>query len=264
VRFSGADSVRLVREALRLGYRHLDTAQNYGSEPEVGEGLQSSGIPRADVFVTTKINPPNMAPDDLIRTTKESLARLRLSELDLLLLHWAPPKPFGLAQTLEALSRARREGLTRHIGLSNFNIADMEEAVRLSPEPLVCNQIEIHPYLDQRKVIAAARRLGLAVVAHCPIARGAIFGDPVIERIAGSHRKTAAQIALRWLIQQGIVIIPRSSRLERAAENFDVFDFELSVSDMAEIDGLKRPDSRIITEAKWAKTWPHPWAPLWD
>ena len=264
VRFSGPDSVHLVRDALRLGYRHLDTAQNYGSEPEVGEGLQTSGLPRDAVFVTTKINPPNMALDDLIRTTKESLTRLRLSEVDLLLLHWVPPEPFGLADTLGALSRAKREGLTRHIGVSNFNIAAMEEAVRVSPEPLVCNQIEIHPYLDQSKVIAACRRLGFAVVAHCPIARGAIFGDPVIERIGKQHGRTAAQVTLRWLLQQGIVVIPRSSKLERAAENFDIFGFELGAAEMAEIDALKRPNSRLITEAKWAKTWPYPWAPVWD
>lgn len=264
VRFSGPDSVRLVREALRLGYRHLDTAQNYGSEPEVGEGLQTSGVPRAEVFVTTKINPPNMAPDDLLRTTKESLTKLRLSEVDLLLLHWAPPKPFTLGETLDALSRAKRQGLTKHIGISNFNIALMDEAVKLSPEPLVCNQIEIHPYLDQRKVIEACHRLSLAVVAHCPIARGAIFGDPVIERIAAKHGRTAAQVVLRWLLQQDIVIIPRSSKLERAKENFDVFGFALSDAEMAAIDALKRPNSRLITEAKWAKDWPYPWAPVWD
>jgi diketogulonate reductase-like aldo/keto reductase len=264
VRFSGPDSVRLVSDALRIGYRHLDTAQNYGSEPEVGEGLQTSGIRRDEVFVTTKINPPNMGPEDLIRTTKESLTRLRLSEVDLLLLHWMPPQPFTLAGTLEALSEAKRLGLTRHIGVSNFNIAGMEEAVRVSPEPLVCNQIEIHPYLDQTKVIAACRRLGFAVVAHCPIARGAIFGDPVIERIAKAHDKSAAQVTLRWLLQQGIVIIPRSSKLDRAAENFDVFGFELSAAEMAAIDGLKRPGSRLIADAKWAKTWPYPWAPVWD
>ncbi len=264
VRFKGPDSIRLVRDALRLGYRHLDTAQNYGSEPEVGEGLQASGIPRDEVFVTTKINPPNMAPEDLIRSTKESLTRLRLSAVDLLLLHWPPPQPFSLAHTLAALAQAKREGLTRHIGVSNFNIAAMEEAVKLSPEPLICNQIEIHPYLDQRKLIEACHRLSLAVVAHCPIARGAIFGDPVIERIAKRHGRTAAQVALRWLLQRDIVIIPRSSKLERAAENFDVFGFELDDAEMAEIDGLKRPNSRIITEAKWAKTWPYPWAPVWD
>jgi diketogulonate reductase-like aldo/keto reductase len=260
----GPDGVRLVRDALQLGYRHVDTAQNYETEGEVGEGIAASGVKRDEIFITTKVAPPNFAPADFDRTTRESLVKLRVAEVDLLLLHWAPPRPFTLADTIGALCKAKRDGLTRHIGVSNFNAALMEEAKAISSEPLVCNQIEIHPYLDQRKAIAACRRLGYAVVAHCPIARGRIFGDPAIERIAKAHARTPSQIALRWLLQQDIVIIPRSSKIERVKENLDVFGFALTPAEMAEIDALKRPDGRIINDARWAKTWPYPWAPVWD
>jgi diketogulonate reductase-like aldo/keto reductase len=260
----GPDGVRLVSDALRFGYRHVDTAQNYGTEPEVGEGIAASGIGREDIFITTKVSPPNFAPADFDRTTRESLEKLKVAQVDLLLLHWPPPQPFTMADTIGALCKARRDGLTRHIGVSNFNTAQREEAKALATEPLVCNQIEIHPYLDQRKTIAACRRLGYAVVAHCPIARGRIFGDPVIEAIAKAHGRTPTQVALRWLMQQDIVIIPRSSKFERVKENHDVFGFALTPAEMAEIGGLARPDGRIITEARWAKTWPYPWAPVWD
>jgi diketogulonate reductase-like aldo/keto reductase len=251
----GADCARLTQEALRLGYRHLDTAQAYENEAEVGDGLQASGIGRDAVFVTTKVTPPNFAPADFERSTKESLQKLKLDHVDLLLLHWPPPVEFTLGETLDLLCRTKKAGLTRHIGVSNFTIPLMEEAVKLSSEPLVCNQIEVHPYLDQDQVIATCRRLGFAVVAHCPIARGKIFGDPVIERIAKAHGRTAAQVALHWLVQQGIVIIPRSSKPERVAENFAVEDFELTTSEMNDIAGLKRPGSRLVSNPKWAPKW---------
>ena len=160
-----------------------------------------------------------------------------------------------MADVLGSLAKVKKAGLTRHIGLSNFTIPLMEEAVKLSSEPIVCNQIEVHPYLDQDKVIATCRRLGIAVVAHCPIGRGKIFGDPVIEKIAKAHNKTVAQVALRWLIQQGIVIIPRSSKPERVAENFAIEDFALTPDEMKEMASLKRPDSRLVNNAKWAPQW---------
>jgi 2,5-diketo-D-gluconate reductase B len=201
------------------------------------------------------VTPPNFAVADFERSTKESLQKLKLDHVDLLLLHWPPPDGFTLADTLGLLGQVKKAGLTRHIGVSNFTIPLMEESARLSAEPLVCNQIEVHPYLDQDKVIATCKRLGFAVVAHCPIGRGKIFGDPVIERIAAAHHKTAAQVALRWLIQQGIVIIPRSSKPERVAENFAIEDFALTPGEMEEISGLKRPGSRLVSNPKWAPVW---------
>lgn len=225
---------RVVEQALRLGYRHIDTAQMYDNERDVGDGLRASGVPRNQVFVTTKVWPTHFAPPDLERSVKESVARLRLTEVDLLLLHW-PSTRVPLAETLGALAKVQREGLTRHIGVSNFDVQLMQEAVSLCPEPLVCNQIHYHPYLDQTALRQACAALGLAVVAYSPIAKGNVRSDAVLSRIGARYNKTAAQVTLRWLVQQGVSAIPRTSRVERLSENFAVFDFELTPGEMAEI-----------------------------
>ncbi len=241
----GKTCARMVEQALRLGYRHIDTAEMYGNESEVGEGLRASGVKRGEVFVTTKVWPSHFAPRDLEKAAKDSLAKLRLSEVDLLLLHWPNPNIL-LADTLGALCKVKRAGLTRHIGVSNFTVALVNEAVRLADEPIVCNQVEVHPFLDQTKVIAACRAHGMAVVAYSPIARGGAKNDKVLIRIGKNHNKTAAQICLRFLVQRGIVVIPRTSKAERLAENFAIFDFELSPAEMAEIGALAHRDGRVI------------------
>jgi 2,5-diketo-D-gluconate reductase B len=238
----GRTCARIVEQALKLGYRHIDTAQVYENEREVGEGLRGSGIKRSEVFVTTKVWPTNFAPRDLLRSAKESLARLRLTEVDLLLLHW-PNRQLPLADTLGALAHASELGLTRHIGVSNFTPALIEEAVASSPVPLVCDQVEYHPYLDQTEVREACASKGIAVVAYSPIAKGRIKNDKALVRIGDRYRKTAVQICLRWLVQQNVSAIPRSSKLERLSENIDIFDFELSDQDMQEISAMgKRAD----------------------
>ena len=165
----GRACARIVEQALRLGYRHVDTAQVYENEREVGEGVRASGLKRGDVFLTTKVWTTHFAPNDLLRSTKESLARLRMTEVDLLLLHWPNPQ-VPLEETLGALAQAQELGLTRHIGVSNFTVALIEEAVAKSAVPLVCNQVEYHPYLDQTKVLTACRDNGLALVAYSPVA----------------------------------------------------------------------------------------------
>src|SRR5512141_2710520 len=227
----GRTCARLVEQAVRLGYRHFDTAQIYENEREVGEGLRASGVRRDDVFVTTKVWTTHFAPNDLERSAKESLARLRLSEVDLLLLHWPNPQ-VPLADTLGALARVKSQGLARHIGVSNFTVALIEEAVAACPEPLACDQVEYHPYLDQTKVREACARHGMAVVAHSPIAKGRIKTDDTLLRIGRAHRKTPAQICLRWLVQQNVSAIPRTSKIERLSENIDIFDFSLSDDEM--------------------------------
>ena len=179
---------RIVELALRLGYRHVDTAEIYDNEAAVGEGLRASGVKRADIFVTTKIWPSHYAPGELERAARECLVRLRLSEVDLLLLHWPNPQ-IPLTETLSALAKVKRDGLTRHIGVSNFNAAQIEEAFRAVSEPLVCNQVECHPFLDQSKLIAACRKHGMAVVAYSPIAQGTAGNDKVLARIGGAHGK---------------------------------------------------------------------------
>ena len=252
----GRTCARLVEQALRLGYRHIDTAEMYDNEREVGEGLRGCDIKRDEVFITTKIWPSHFAPRELERTAKESLVRLRLSEVDLLLLHWPNPQ-IPLSETLGALCKLKRMGLARHIGVSNFTVALIEAAVKLADEPLACNQVEMHAFLDQSKVIAACRQQDMAVVAYSPIARGGVKNDKVLARIGEAHDKTAVQVSLRFLVQQGIVVIPRTSRIERLSENLAIFDFELSEAEMAEIASLANRDGRIVDYA-------YSGSPKWD
>jgi 2,5-diketo-D-gluconate reductase B len=246
--------VRMVEHALRLGYRMIDTAEMYGNEREVGEGLRASGIPRAQVFVTTKVWPDHLAPRELERATKESLAKLKLSEVDLLLIHWPNPR-IPLADTIGALCRMKREGCTKHIGVSNFTVDLLEQALKLATEPLVTDQVEWHPFIDQSKVVEACRRHGLAVTAYSPLGRGRVLSDETLRRIAVRHGKTAGQVGLRYLVQRGAVVIPRSSRPEGLAQNFAIFDFELTPAEMADIARLAHPRGRIVD---WSG------APDWD
>jgi 2,5-diketo-D-gluconate reductase B len=249
----GRTCARVVEQALRFGYRHFDTAQAYENEREVGDGLRASGVRRDEVFVTTKIWTNHFAPHDLERSTKESLVRLRMPEVDLLLLHWPNPH-VPLAETLGALARAKQIGLTRHIGVSNFTVALIEAAVKACPEPLVCNQVEYHPYLDQTKVREACARNGMALVAYSPIAKGKVKSDAVLSRIGRTYRKSPAQISLRWLVQQNVAAIPRTLRIERLSENIDIFDFELTAEEMDQIFELARPGGRM-TDFGFAPKW---------
>ena len=250
----GRSCARLVEQALRLGYRHIDTAQVYENEREVGEGLHASGVRRDNVFVTTKIWTNHFAPNDLERSTKESLAKLRLSEVDLLLLHWPNPQ-VPLAETLGALARVRQLGMSRHIGVSNFTVALIEEAIAVCPEPLACDQVEYHPYLDQTKVLAACARHGMAVVAYSPIAKGRIRNDQTLAQIGQAHGKSAAQVCLRWLVQQNVPAIPRTSKIERLSENIDIFDFALSEQEMGQISEMGSAKGRLTD---------YGFAPKWD
>jgi diketogulonate reductase-like aldo/keto reductase len=249
----GRTCARLVEQAIKLGYRHIDTAQAYDNEREVGEGLRASGVKRDEVFVTTKVWTNHFAPHDLERSVKESLTKLHLSEVDLLLLHWPNPR-VPLAETLGALARARQLGMTRHIGVSNFTVALIDEAVADCPEPLACDQVEYHPYLDQTKVRDACARHGMAVVAYSPVAKGRVKNDRTLARIGQNHGKTAAQICLRWLVQQNVAAIPRTSRIERLSENIDIFDFALSAEEMAVISRMGSAGGRL-TDFGFAPKW---------
>jgi diketogulonate reductase-like aldo/keto reductase len=250
----GRPCARLIEQAIKLGYRHIDTAQVYDNEREIGDGVRASGIPRDEIFITTKVWTSHFAPLDLERSVKESLARLRLAQADLVLLHWPNPH-VPLKDTLEALAGVREQGLTRHIGLSNFTVALIDQAVAACSAPLVCNQVEYHPFLSQTKVIEACRRHGLAVVAYSPIAKGKVRGEETLARIGQAYGKTAAQVCLRWLVQQDVSAIPRTSRVERLSENLNIFDFELSTSEMNEIFAMGSPQGRLTNFA---------FAPQWD
>jgi diketogulonate reductase-like aldo/keto reductase len=251
----GNDCGDAVAKALTLGYRHLDTAWKYGSEPAVGEGMRASGVPRDDIFLTTKVSHEYLRADDFARSVDESLQNLGVDRVDLLLVHW-PNLQIPLAETMGALAKAKRNGLARHVGVANFNIALLDEAIALCPEPLVALQAEYHPYLDQSKLLQACRQRGLIYIAYCPLARGRIFSDPVLAEIARAKGKSIAQVALRWLLQKdGVAAIPRSSNAERIAQNLDVFDFTLSEQEIARIAALKRPNGRIANPAGRAPAW---------
>src|SRR6185312_2768029 len=195
--------VQSVKTALELGYRHLDTAAHYGNERETGEGLRASGVKREDVFITTKVRPDQAEPDAFAEVVEQSLANLKLPYVDLLLIHW-PSKTVPIARTVGALCKAKKQGKAKHVGVSNFTTALLEEAWAATTEPLVCNQIEVHPFINQDKVIAASKKRGMAVVAYVPIARGKVPGAEVLERAQlqpraseGKHRNLRLQACRR-------------------------------------------------------------------
>ena len=240
----GRTCARMVEQALRLGYPHIDTAEMYGNEAEVGEGLRASGVKRDSVFITTKIWPDHFRARELESAAHACLERLRLSDVDLLLLHW-PNRRVPLAETIGALCKVKREGLARHIGVSNFTVALIADALKVSTEPLVCDQVEYHPFLDQSILLAETRAHGMALVAYSPLARGDLRNE-VLVRIGAAHKKTTAQISLRYLVQQNVVVIPRTSKLERLSENAAIFDFTLSEREMRDIAALGHRDGRLV------------------
>lgn len=255
-RMDKPDVLRMVPQVLKLGYRHIDTAQIYGNEAEVGEAIAGSGVPRDAIFLTTKVWVDHFRHDAFLRSVEESLARLRTDHVDLLLLHW-PNEAVPLAEQVGALNAVRAAGKVRHIGVSNYSTALMAEAIRLSDAPLVTNQIEYHPYIDQGTVLDAARKAGLSVTAYYAMADGKVFADPVLAGIGARHGKSVAQVILRWLIQQdGVIALSKTVGEARAAENLAIFDFELSAEETAAIHALAVPDGRILN--------PKGLAPVWD
>jgi diketogulonate reductase-like aldo/keto reductase len=249
-------AVDLIVHAIESGYRHIDTARKYGSEHWVGGGIRTSGVPRDELWVTTKVTEEDATADDFARSVETSLTTLGLDYVDLLLIHWPQPK-VPLEETLGALAKAKREGLTRHIGVSNFTVALLDEAVSKCPEPLFANQIEYHAYLRQDKVLAACDRLGMIVTCYAPVARGRLLDDPVLNEIGASHDKSAAQIALRWLVQQPqVAVVPRALEFEEIEEDIDLFDFELSDEEMDRIGALGEKNVRVVN--------PETRRPVWD
>lgn len=247
-----------VATALKVGYRHIDTACRYGNEKAVGQGLKAGGVPRNEVWVTTKVWWDAIGEGDLQRSAEASLKLLGLDQVDLLLIHWPNPK-IPLAQSIAALNDAKRRGLTRHIGVSNFPTAHLHEAMRLTKEPLILNQCEYHPHLDQSKVLAACRQYGMAFTSYCPLGRGSIGGvleEPVVTQLAARLGRTPGQVLLRWHVQQpGVIAVPKSGNAKRIAENLAVFDFTLTEADMRALSALAKPDGRVVKLD---------WAPKWD
>jgi len=249
----GADAVEGVRHALELGYRHVDTARAYGNEREVGEGLRRSGVPRDEVWVTTKVWRDDLEPDRLRRSAEASLKDLGLDRVDLLLVHWPNPS-VPLSDTLAALHRVRQDGLTRHMGVANFPSGLLREAV--AQFPIHANQVEYHPYLDQRAVLDAARAHGIVVTAYSPFGTGGLLGDPVLAEIAQARGCTPAQVTLRWLLDQsGVAAIPKAATPAHRAANLGALDLApLTYAERARLDGLAR-GRRFVNPA---------FAPKWD
>jgi 2,5-diketo-D-gluconate reductase B len=241
---AGGLTAETVAIALKAGYRHIDTARKYGTETAVAEAMRTAGVPRGDIFLTTKVSHENLRARDFARSVDESLAALKVDYVDLLMVHWPNPQ-IAMSETMPALAEPKRRGLARHIGVANFNIALLDEAIRLCPEPLAVLQAEYHPFLDQAKLLAAARERGLVFVAYCPLGRGRLFDDPVLNDIARARGRSVAQVALRWLLQQDVAPIPFSSNPQRIADNFKVFDFALSDDEMKRVAVLKRANGCI-------------------
>ncbi|MVA97948.1 aldo/keto reductase [Nitratireductor sp. CAU 1489] len=252
----GGACADMVEHALELGYRHLDTAAMYENEADVGAGLRAAGLPRAEIFVTTKVWYTDIAPGDLERSAEASLRRLGLDQVDLLLIHWPNPA-VPVEHSMRALNAVREAGMARHIGVSNFPTGLLRRALAASAHPLVANQVEHHPKLAQDKVLAACREAGMAMISYCPLHRGgALLDEPAIRRAADRHARTPAQIVLRWHVQQpGVAAIPRTTRRDRLAENLAVFDFALSDAEMAAISALGRAGERLCDYA---------FSPQWD
>lgn len=254
----GDDCAKMVQTAIHAGYRHIDTAAMYGNEADVGRGFKASGIDRQKIWITTKVWAENIGMGALQKSAESSLLALDLAQVDLLLIHW-PNKAIPLADSIAALCDAKRRGLTQHIGVSNFPTALMCEAARLTSEPIITNQVEYHPHLDQSKVLACARELGWSVTAYCPLGRGTVGGvlsEPVIVDLAKHKGKTPAQIVLRWHLQQpGVIVVPKSATASRINDNIAIADFTLETAEMARISQLARADGRVVNLAQ---------APQWD
>lgn len=254
-RVPGPDAERMVSHVLANGYRHIDTAQIYGNEAEVGEGIRRSAVARGDIFLTTKVWVENYKRAAFLASVDESLKKLKTDYVDLLLLHW-PNEAVPLAEQIGALNEVAKAGKVRHIGVSNFNTDLMRQAVALSSLPIVTNQVEYHPYIDQTPVLRAAKQFDMSVTAYYAMADGKVLEDAVLKAIAAKHGKSIAQIVLRWIVQQDVIALSKTVSEQRAQENVAIFDFELTSEDVTAIHALAKPDGRIVS--------PEGLAPAWD
>ncbi len=240
--------------AAGIGYRAFDTAQMYGNEAETGAALRETGIPRDEFCITTKVHPDNYGEDRFLPSVERSLADLGVEQVDVLLLHW-PPIGGAIAGPLRLLEKAQRAGLARHVGVSNFNVAMMREAVRTVEVPLVTNQVEFHPLLNQDRLMAGANEMGIPLSSYSSVARGAIFRHPEFAEIGAAYGKSPAQVALRWILQKGVSLNTMSTKPENIRANYEIMDFVLSHVDMARIDRLTHTGHRIAADVPWAPDW---------
>lgn len=254
-RMTEGEAERMVEYALGTGYRHIDTARMYDNEAGVGRAIERSGVERLESFLTTKVWPDEFDRDSLPGAVDDSLKNLKTDYVDLLLLHW-PNSQVPLSETMEAMNAVQQAGKVRHIGVSNFNVALLEEARQASSSPLVADQVEYHPFIDQGPVLDAVRNAGMTLTAYSPLAQGRVPRDGTLKEIASAHGKNPAQVTLRWLIQQDqVTAIPKASDEEHCDSNLDIFDFELSREEMERIDELAHPEGRIVSPSGLAPQW---------
>ena len=240
----GQECKRVVREALELGYRQIDTAAMYVNESEVGSGIVDSSVDRKEVFLTTKINTIEVNNEGIVDAFHKSLSDLKTDYVDLLLIHW-PTFSTNLGDMLEIMYGIKESQKARAIGVSNFNTTLLNECARLGFEDIYCNQVEYHPFLSQEILLKKMNEMDVIPVAYCPICRGDVAKDSVIIELSEKYNKTPAQVTLKWLIQQQSVAIPKTAKLERLKENIDIYDFEIDDQDMTRIHSLAR-DQRLV------------------
>ncbi len=234
------DTAEVTSTALEVGYRHIDTAQMYGNEAGVGQAIASSGLARDEVYVTTKLNNNNHEPDDVRRSFEESLSQLKLDRTDLFLIHWPLPTRYDgdYVSTWKAMAQLVEDGLTTSVGVSNFNADHLERIIAETGVIPVVNQVEAHPYFHNDVVRDASLAHGVKIEAWSPIAQGAVLDDATIKEIGEKYGKTASQVTLRWHIERGDIIFPKSTHEERMGENFDIFDFSLTSEEVSRITAL--------------------------
>lgn len=252
---SGSSLQKILISALQNGFRHIDTAQMYQNEADVGEAIRKGGVARNDIFVTTKVWVANYPRSRFVASVDESLRNLKSDYIDLLLVHW-PRGGVGIEEQIEGLNASVEAGKVRHIGVSNFNAEMLRTAITLSKHPIVANQVEYHPFLDQRTLIQEINARNTSLMAYCGMAVGQVFSNPVLIEIAERNNRSVAQIVLRWLTQQpNVVALSRTEKAERIPDNTRIFDFELSTADMDAIGNLHRPHSRIVNPPHLAPPW---------
>lgn len=256
-RMSDSEVESVVPAALEAGFRHFDTAQIYQNEAALGRALAASGAKRDDLFLTTKVWVDNYSPEKFAASVDESLEKLKTDYVNLLLLHW-PADKVSVTDQIEMLNAVHASGKTRFIGVSNQNIAQMKQSVEVSAAPIITNQVEAHVYLDQSALAEAAASAGVAITAYYGMADGAVPRDAVLQAIGKKYGKTAAQVGLRWLLDQGFITLTKTAKPERVAENIAVFDFQLDAQDLAQIARLSRADGRIVSPAGLAPVWDTP------
>jgi 2,5-diketo-D-gluconate reductase A len=247
-----AETADTVTQALEVGYRHIDTAQMYGNEAGVGEAIRRSGLAREDLYVTTKLSNAFHRPDDASRSLEESLDRLGLDQVDLFLIHWPLPTRYDgdFVSTWQAMTSFVEDGRARSVGVSNFQPDHLDRIIDATGVVPVVNQVEVHPFLPNEDVRKTNARHGIATEAWSPIARGGVSDDPTIRGVADELGRTPAQVTLRWHVQRGDIVFPKSTKQERMRSNFEIFDFELTEEQMASLSSLDRGDE--------GRTGPHP------